>query len=316
MTPHITVVTSVTAALNLMGMGSAQWLLLGYTGLSWAADACETMILSYLGPSAACFWPETVGPAQESILTSIVFAGMLVGVYSLGAAADALGRRKGFLLSALLLGGAGLASAAAPSFWTLLALRAVVGFALGGTPIAVTLFAEWVPPARRGFLLLLQQSAWTVGTMLEACLAWAVLPTLGWRWLLGLSAVPMLLLLAAYPLLPESPYWLCAKGRHQEAEGEVLKMADCGAAQGERTWTVRFSTENDHLTESSSDSATPEGLPEDEGSSRRRSSCTAGSTSAGGGSLKQRLVASAQGALGHLFSPELRVTTSLLWGIW
>lgn len=43
-------------------------------------------------------------------------AGMLLGVNSLGAVADGLGRRRGFLLSALVLGAAGLASALAPSF--------------------------------------------------------------------------------------------------------------------------------------------------------------------------------------------------------
>lgn len=109
-------VTSVTQALDLVGMGRAQWLLLLYCGAAWSADACETMLLSYLGPSVACAWPHSVGPAAESALTSVVFAGMLVGVYTLGAVSDAFGRRRGFLLSALLLGAAGLASAAAPSF--------------------------------------------------------------------------------------------------------------------------------------------------------------------------------------------------------
>ena len=50
---------------------------------------------------------------------------MLLGVNSLGAIADQLGRRRGFLVSALVLGAAGLASALAPSF-------AVSGGAAGG----------------------------------------------------------------------------------------------------------------------------------------------------------------------------------------
>ena len=61
--------------------------------------------------------------------------------------------------------------------------------------------------------------------MLEAGLAWAVLPTLGWRWLLALSALPLLLLLALYPLLPESPVWLVAKGRFAEAEAVLQRVA-------------------------------------------------------------------------------------------
>lgn len=108
--------------------------------------------------------------------------------------------------------------------WLLL-LRALVGFALGGTPIAVTLFAEFCTSARRGQYLLLMQSFWTVGTVMEALLAWAVLPHLGWRWLLALSALPLLLLLAVYPWLPESPHWLVAKGRYADAEAVLQRVA-------------------------------------------------------------------------------------------
>lgn len=72
------------------------------------------MLLSFLGPAVRCAWG--VGPGAESVLTSVVFVGMLLGVSSLGLVSDHLGRRQGFLLSALLLGAAGLASAVAPSF--------------------------------------------------------------------------------------------------------------------------------------------------------------------------------------------------------
>lgn len=96
------------------GFGRLQWFLLFYTGMAWFADACEVMLLSFLGPSIRCYWGVSAG--QESTLTSVVFAGMLAGVYTLGALADAAGRRRGFLISATLLGAAGLASAVAPSF--------------------------------------------------------------------------------------------------------------------------------------------------------------------------------------------------------
>lgn len=61
--------------------------------------------------------------------------------------------------------------------------------------------------------------------MLEALIAWAVLPTLGWRWLVGASAVPTLALLALFPWVPESPLWLASKGRHAEAEAVLRRVA-------------------------------------------------------------------------------------------
>eukprot|EP00890_Picochlorum_soloecismus_P001562 jgi/Picsp_1/2406/NSC_05867-R1_synaptic vesicle 2-related len=299
-------VTSVNGALNRIGMGKAHWLLLGYTSFAWAADACETMILSFLGPSVACTWPDQVGPVEESILTSIVFAGMLVGVYALGAVSDSWGRRKGFVVSALLLGAAGMASAFAPTFVWLVLFRMLVGAALGGTPIAITLFAEWVPSARRGSLVLLMQSAWTVGTALEAALAWIVLSTLGWRWLLALSSVPLFVLVFGYPWLPESPYWLVAKHKFEEAEHLVTNIAKYNKI--ESPFEVNF-------------------RPQEASTHEPNSSCMPGTDDANGIDSRSSFVMEVKAAgtrmtfavvdtLRKVFSNRLALTTGLLWLIW
>lgn len=52
-----------------------------------------------------------------------------------------------------------------------------------------------------------------------------VMPTLGWRWLLALSALPSLLLLIFYKVTPESPRYLCLKGRTTEALSVLEKIA-------------------------------------------------------------------------------------------
>lgn len=44
-----------------------------------------------------------------------------------------------------------------------------------------------------------------------------IMPKLGWRWLLALSALPSLLLLIFYTATPESPRYLCLKGRKNDA---------------------------------------------------------------------------------------------------
>ena len=49
-----------------------------------------------------------------------------------------------------------------------------------------------------------------------------IMLTLGWRWLLGLSSIPLLVLLIFYPFIPESPRYLIAKGKQNEAF-EVLQ---------------------------------------------------------------------------------------------
>jgi MFS family permease len=75
---------------------------------------------------------------------------------------------------------------------------------------------------------------WTLGSVVEASLAWAVLPSLGWRWLLAISALPLAVLLIAYPLLPESPRFLL--GVNGDAVGARKVLAVCRFALPDREW--------------------------------------------------------------------------------
>lgn len=63
---------------------------------------------------ARCQWG--LGPNQEALLTSLVFAGMALGTMAWGHLADTRGRRTAFVASVLLTAAAGLASAAAPTY--------------------------------------------------------------------------------------------------------------------------------------------------------------------------------------------------------
>ena len=60
---------------------------------------------------------------------------------------------------------------------------------------------------------------------MQAGLAWGISSDWGWRWLVAISSVPLLLLMLLYPLLPESPYWLLAMGRTQEVHALLTRIA-------------------------------------------------------------------------------------------
>ncbi|VAH35881.1 unnamed protein product [Triticum turgidum subsp. durum] len=141
------------------------------------------------------------------------------------------GGRKGFLFTAIMTSGAGFLSAFSPNYVALMALRFLVGIGLGGGPVLGSWFLEFVPAPSRGTWMVVLSAFWTVGTIFEASLAWVVMPKYGWRWLLALSSVPSLLLLLFYAITPESPRFLCMKGRTMEAVDVLEKMARLNSAQ-------------------------------------------------------------------------------------
>ncbi|KAK3206630.1 hypothetical protein Dsin_020676 [Dipteronia sinensis] len=214
---------TVDEALVKVGFGKFQLLVFAYAGMGWVSEAMEMMLLSFIGPSVQSFW--SLSSKQESLITSVVFAGMLFGAYSWGIVSDNYGRRKGFLITAIVTSGAGLLSAFAPNYILLLIFRCLVGVGLGGGPVFASWFLEFIPAPDRGIWMVIFSAFWTIGTIFEAAVAWLVMPRLGWRWLLALSSFPSSLLLLFYRMTPESPRYLCLKGRTAEAHHILEKMA-------------------------------------------------------------------------------------------
>ncbi|GJN32794.1 hypothetical protein PR202_gb21324 [Eleusine coracana subsp. coracana] len=210
-------------ALSRLGFGRFQALLLVLLGTGWVAEAMEVMLLSFVGPSVKAEWG--VAGWEEGLFTSVVFAGMLLGALVGGLVSDRYGRRTGFLFTALVSGVPGFLCAFSPNYATLLALRFVVGLGLGGSHVLPTWFLEFVPAENRGSWIAGFTCFWTCGTILEALLAWAIMPILGWRWLLALSSMPCFALLIFFGLIPESPRYLCSKGKVSEAMVVLERIA-------------------------------------------------------------------------------------------
>lgn len=66
-------------------------MVLAYAGVGWVSEAMEMMLLSFVGPAVQAAW--NLSSHQESFITSVVFAGMLIGAYSWGIVSDKHGRR-------------------------------------------------------------------------------------------------------------------------------------------------------------------------------------------------------------------------------
>ncbi|KAG6411604.1 hypothetical protein SASPL_129687 [Salvia splendens] len=216
-------VYSLDEALATVGFGKYQGLMLAYGGLGYIADAMEIMILSFIGAAVESEW--NLSPGEQSLISTVVFAGMLVGSYFWGVISDAYGRKKGILGLATLTSVAGLLSAFSPNYMSLLTLRCIAGVGLGGMHTFTTWFLEFVPVPNRGVWMIVFSSFWTIGTIFEAGLAWIVMPNFGWRCLLAISSGPCFIVLLLYCLVPESPRFLCLKGKFKEAHHILEKAA-------------------------------------------------------------------------------------------
>ena len=68
---------------------------------------------------------------------------------------------------------------------------------------------------------------WALGALFLAFLAWAVMPELGWRYLVGFSVLPLASFVVMSPfILPESPFYLASIGDKKQVEIELAKVSD------------------------------------------------------------------------------------------
>ncbi|HVE95635.1 MAG TPA: MFS transporter [Pseudonocardiaceae bacterium] len=89
---------------------------------------------------------------------------------------------------------------------------------MGVSVVVVPVFvAESAPAKVRGALLVAYQAATVVGIILGYLAAYALADSHNWRWMLGLAAVPALLVLALVIRLPDTANWYVLKGRLTEA---------------------------------------------------------------------------------------------------
>ncbi|KAK1366300.1 Organic cation/carnitine transporter 7-like [Heracleum sosnowskyi] len=119
-------------ALVAVGFGKFQRFVLIYAGLGSILEAMEVMILSLIGESVKSKW--NLSSTQESLMTTVVFASMLIGAYSWGLLEYMYSfvlPRTGLLSVVLMTSGAGVLSAFSPNYIVLVILRFLVGVGLG-----------------------------------------------------------------------------------------------------------------------------------------------------------------------------------------
>lgn len=105
---------------------------------------------------------------------------------------------------------AGFFSGLAPNYPSLLVLRTLCGFGVGGSTVPFDLLAEFLPNSHRGRFLIYIEYFWTIGSIFVAGMAWLLLSQSGWRVLTMITAIPVAIaLIWSIIVLPESPRYSC-----------------------------------------------------------------------------------------------------------
>jgi MFS family permease len=221
-------IMSVDEAIELLGMGRFQWIVLTAAGLCFAADAMQVLLLSFLCEVLRVEWG--LSKDESASITSVLFFGAMVGTLILGPLADKKGRKPVFLVAATMISFFGMAVGFAASYWQLLIFIFLVGTGVGGLTVPFDILAEFLPADARGKNLLMIEYFWTVGVLLVVVLAYF---TLGggaggnWRLFVILCSLPCWTsVLLGYFCVPESPRWMCTVGRCDEALDIVRKAAE------------------------------------------------------------------------------------------
>lgn len=164
-------------------------------------------------------------PIAEAWIVSGIILGAAVGAMGSGSLSDKVGRKKMVFIDAVIFIIGSLGCALATTHIHLILFRFVLGIAVGGTSALVPVYlSEMAPKNIRGALSSLNQVMIIVGILMASVIGYFFTSSVnGWRFMLGLGIIPSIIMVLGALMIPESPRWLIAKNKEEEARAVLLK---------------------------------------------------------------------------------------------
>jgi sugar porter (SP) family MFS transporter len=184
--------------------------------------------------AAAIFVKRTfaLSTLMEEWVVSIVLIGAMMGAIVGGAVADRIGRRATLVWAGGIFIVGSLLAPLSANVFVLIVARAIIGIGIGFTSVTAPVYvSELAPPQSRGMLIGLYQFALTVGIALADLVGYWLAAQQAWRLMFGLAVVPTVFFLAVILTVPESPRWLFAHGRREDAAAVLNLYTDTVGAR-------------------------------------------------------------------------------------
>ncbi|MFF7403771.1 MFS transporter [Streptomyces murinus] len=178
------------------------------------------------------------GTTSLKLVLASAFVGQFIGSLTLGRIADRFGRRRAFLINLAIYSACSLLGAFAPNAAWLIVTRFLAGLGIGAEQaLSDCYLADVLPASKRGrFIAWAYTLAFCGVPAVGFAALWLVplspLGVAGWRWLFVLGALGSAAVWVLRRQLIESPRWLAATGRTEEADRLVARLEAEAAGAG------------------------------------------------------------------------------------
>jgi SP family galactose:H+ symporter-like MFS transporter len=162
---------------------------------------------------------------KQELVTTAVVVGEIAGALVGGVLANAIGRKRSMLMVVTTYAVFTVASAVSVSVAILVVARLLVGVAIGVSFVVVPVYiAESAPAKVRGSLLVAYQVTTVAGIIVGYLAAYLLAGSENWRLMLGLAAVPALVVMLPLLRLSDTARWYMLKGRVAEASHALQRV--------------------------------------------------------------------------------------------
>lgn len=192
-------------------------------------DGFDAQVMGFVAPAIASDFHIARAGISPILVSGQV--GMLVGALFFGPLADRIGRKKVLLFCTLWFGVCSLLTARVDSLSSMVILRLITGFGLGGTlPNAIALTSEYMPRRLRATGVLMMFSGFAVGAAVGGFVAASLIARFGWRSVFVTGGILPCLTAVLLLWLPESIRFLVLKGGQDEIVAKLLRKIAPGAS--------------------------------------------------------------------------------------